>query len=153
MVKKSDIRYISYYSTGSAARVAEVVEPRKKKKATLPKAKPQQLVLHIGPLALVGLVMCVVMVALMAVGLNTLRELRDERDVLEGYVDQLTMKNGLLRRNYEKGDRLDDSHSQALEMGMVPMEQVQHINMVLDPQPVYRVDENAGHNWLADLPD
>lgn len=150
MVKKSDIRYIYFPSTGSAARVAEVVETRKKK-ATLPKPKAQTTVLHIGPLALVGLVMCVVMVALMAVGLNTLQQLRDEQDVLEGYVDQLTMENGRLRRDFNENCKLDEVYNLAVGMGMVPMESVQHMNMTLNPAPSYQVSEERGHTWLTDL--
>lgn len=150
MVKKSDIRYVYFPSTGSAARVAEVVEVPKKK-GTLPKPKAQTTVLHIGPLALVGLVMCVVMVALMAVGMTTLQQLRDEQDVLEGYVDQLTMTNGQLRRDFDENCRLDEVYNLALGMGMVPMEEVQHMNMKLDPAPVYQVSEEREHTWLTDL--
>lgn len=150
MVKKSEIRYIYFRSTGSAARVAEVVEAPKKK-ATLPKPKAQTTVLHIGPLALVGLVMCVVMVALMAVGMNTLQALQAEQDVLEGYVDQLTMTNGQLRRDFDENCRLDEVYNLAVGMGMVPMEEVQHMNIKLDPAPVYQVSEESDHTWLTDL--
>ncbi len=151
--KKSDVRYIRYYySEGSGARVAEkAILPKKKKKATLPEPKKQP-VLHIGPLAIVGLVMCVVMVVLMAVGMNRLEEIREEATRLENYVDQLAMENGRLRKDYEEGYDLDEVAYMAQGMGMIRVEDATHVRIFLPAEPVEETVTQTGFpHTLTDL--
>ena len=143
--KRSDVRYIRYYySEGSGARVAEkAILPQKKKKAVLPEPKKQP-VLHIGILTITGLVLCVVMVALMAVGMNRLSEIREEATNLENYVDQLTMENGRLRRDYEEGYDLNEVAYLAQGMGMIPIEDASHVRIFLPAEPMEETVTRTG---------
>ena len=150
--KRSDVQYIRYYySDGSGARVAEKAILPKKKKAVLPKPK-QQPVLHIGPLAIVGLMMCVVMLVLMAVGMNRLEEIQNEAVRLENYVDQLTMENGKLHRQYEEGYDLAEIEYLAHGMGMIPLEQASHVRIYLPAEEPEQAPVNNGFfHSLTDL--
>ena len=151
-VKKTDVQYIRYYySDGSGARVAEKAILPKKKKAVLPKPK-QQPVLHIGPLTIVGLMMCVVMVVLMAVGMNRLEQIQQEASRLESYVDQLTMENGRLHRDYEAGYDLTEVEYLAEGLGMIPMDQASHVRIFLpaETQEQTPVEHGFFHS-LTDL--
>lgn len=149
MVRKPEIQYIRYYSAGSAARVAEAVPQKKrKKKATLPEPK-KQLELHIGPLAFMGLFMCLVMVVMMAVGLVELNAVKAEADRLEAYVDELAMENGSLRQKYEQGYDLRQVESMARGMGLIPLEEASRVSVWV---PMETQEQESGFwHTLTDL--
>lgn len=148
MVRKPEIQYIRYYSAGSAARVAEAVPQKRRKKATLPEPK-KQLELHIGPLAFMGLFMCVVMVVMMAVGMAQLHAVTEEADRLEAYVDELAMENGRLRQEYERGYDLRQVESMARGMGLIPLEEASRVSVWV---PMETQEQESGFwHTLTDL--
>ena len=151
-VKKSDVQYIRYYySDGSGARVAEKAILPRKKKAVLPKPKKQP-VLHISLLTVTGLMLCVVMVVLMAVGMNRLDQIRQEATRLENYVDQLTMENGRLHRDYEAGYDLAEIEYLAEGLGMIPIEQASRVRIFLPAETEAQTPvEHGFFHSLTDL--
>ena len=95
------------------------------------------------PVAAIGFVVAVCMLILMAVGVTQLNHTRREVATLEHYVAQLTAENQTLTQDYEAGYDLNEVRQKALDMGMVPMEEVpaKHIYVTI---PHTQAAENPG---------
>lgn len=128
MARQLDVRYIQFYTDGSAARKVEPIAPIKTLK--IPRVKKQKrIVLQIDPIATVGIIVSVLMLILMAVGVAHLKESRERVAAMEAYVDTLQDKNASLRATYENGYDLEAVEKTALALGLVPREQVTKISI------------------------
>lgn len=137
MARRVDIQYIQYYTDGSAAKKIEHTAPRKRKKPIIPPAKQTQYVLHIDLLAIVGIVMAAVLLIMMLIGVMQLRAAQEETRLYAQYVAQLEQNNELLQAEYADGYDLEQIRQQALLLGLVPIESVEHIDIdVSVPQNV-----------------
>lgn len=120
---KNTGRYVQFYTPGTAACKVEI--RRKQEWAPLPAAKPKpKTVIHVDPVAVVGVFVAVCMLVLMAVGIYRLNTARREVTVLERYVAQLTEENQTLTKQYTDGYDLEAVRMKALDMGLVPAEQI-----------------------------
>ena len=129
---KNTSRYVQFYTPGSVACKVEIRHEREW--APLPAAKPKpKRVIPVDPVAIMGFLVAVGMLVLMALGISHLNTTRQEVAVLEHYVAQLTEENQTLSRQYADGYNLETVRIKALEMGMVPAEQIQatklHVEM------------------------
>lgn len=137
MARKSELRYIQYYTDGSAAKKLELVQPKKK---TLPSEEPKQKskkrVVRVDLLATCAIAVSVVMFVLMIVGMVYLDSVQQEAAAMASYVETLKTENASLKREYAQGYDLEEVERIALSMGMVPVEQAQHIaiRVQLPPQ-------------------
>lgn len=138
MVQKPDIQYVTqFYTYGSEAKVLELKPVPKKKKFTLPKAIPQQKIcIRVDPVAWAGILVSLVMVALMAVSVNSYLDTCAEYEAMTNYVISLQNSNVEKQQEYVTLYDLTDIEEKALALGMIPAEdaQVCVINPVL-PQP------------------
>lgn len=120
---KYDNRYIQFYTPGTAAVKVQVQEEQNW--APLPEVKPKKrITVAVDPVALIGFAVAVCMLILMAVGINRLNGARREVAVLEHYVAQLTVQNNQLQESYTAGYDLSEVRQAALDMGMVPAEEI-----------------------------
>lgn len=135
MAKQPDVRYINYYVSGSLAYQPEK-KTRRKASAQLPKVKKQQkLMIPVDPVAVGGIVIAFVLMIAMIVSLVSWNQARREAAVLNEYVTSLQKENGTLQDTYTSGYDLEEIRQIALNMGLVPQEQVEHIQMqVVVPQ-------------------
>lgn len=140
MARQPDIQYVRFYTAGSAARKLEVVsEPQKQ--VELPKSRvrrQRRKVIRIDPIALCAVAVAVFMFAAMIAGLAELTAVSSRADKMESYAAQLQSENAQLRQTYEAGYDLADIEEKALGMGMVPVEQVEHITVQVEtkqPEP------------------
>ena len=131
MARQTQIQYIQLYTQGSAARQLEPAVPeRRKPKTKLPKPRRERVrVLRVDPLAWCGILVAAVMFVLMIVGCVRLYLVQAENARLESYVDQLIVENQVLQDTYESSYDLMEVYEAALEMGLVPVEQVPHIDI------------------------
>ena len=108
MTEKPKIQYIGqFYVPGSEAQVLAPKKKKKKAKTKLPIAKQEQVkAIYIDPVALIGITVAVVMLAVMVVGALQLRG------------------DAELERTYRDGYDLEDIRDKALALGMVPVEEV-----------------------------
>lgn len=120
---KINNRYIQFYTPGSAAvKVAvqeqqywlPISEPRKEKKT----------IIRVDPISVIGFTVAVCMLILLAFGVGHLNDARREVNALEHYVSQLTAENHELQETYSEGYVLRDIELKALNMGMVPADEV-----------------------------
>lgn len=135
MARQLDVKYIRLYTDGSAARKVEMPQPRKvAKKPALRKKK--KIILHVDPVATLGIVVAVVMLLLMGAGVQNLRQAQHDAAVMESYVQTLQQENAQLQQTYDSGYDLERVEQTALALGMVPVEQVQQMQIhVSVPEP------------------
>ncbi len=126
MTEKPKIQYIGqFYVPGSEAQVLAPKKKKKKAKTKLPIAKQEQVkAIYIDPVALIGITVAVVMLAVMVVGALQLRSDWAQYEQMSNYVSRLNQNNAELERTYRDGYDLEDIRDKALALGMVPVEEV-----------------------------
>lgn len=128
MARRPDVRYIHYYTDGSAAYQLEPVKTPKTRQ--VPRTvKKKKITLYVDPLAIAGIVVAVIMLVLMLIGVVQLRTARQQTAAMAEYVEDLNEQNQSLQAVYDAGYELEDIKWMADALGMVPVEQVEHITV------------------------
>ena len=122
------IRYVQYYTDGSAARKAQpTVQLQMELK---PKAKKRKKILvRIDPVATLGILVAAVMLIMMISGMVRLHGVRRQEQRMEAYVQQLQQENAKLEEQYHAGYDPEEIYEMATAMGMIPADQAQHIQV------------------------
>lgn len=137
MATQPEVRYINAYVSGTCA-----TQPEKKSHnrttAQLPEVKKQQKwLISVDMAALGGIVAALVLSVLLIVGLVSMNQAQQEARMYEEYVVSLQQENAQLQDTYTSGYDLEEVKDIAQAMGMVPAEQVTHIQMqVREPEIV-----------------
>lgn len=143
MAQKSKVQYINYYTAGSAACQYEPEIVRAKPAAALPRPKRQQrIVIRVDPAAVLGACMAVVMLVMMLCGVVRLMGTWQRQAQMNDYVQRLQQENEQLRQTYEQGYDLEEIYEIATAMGMVPVEQLRHVQVQLPEAET--VEESSG---------
>lgn len=120
---KDNSRYIRFYTPGTAAVKVQIQDEQTW--APLPEPKPEKrLAIHVDPVAILGFVVAVSMLILMAVGIHELNTARREVATLERYVACLTAENHAMEETYKASYEPEAIRRKALDLGMIPVEQV-----------------------------
>lgn len=128
MASRVDIRYVTFYTAGSAAPKVAPAEPFVK--LTLPRAaKKKKLYVWIDPVATAGIVLAAVMFVMLIAGAVQLQNTRDQAAAMCSYVRILQQENEELQATYEAGYDLETVKENAIALGLVPKEDVQHVTM------------------------
>lgn len=137
MARRTDVQYVRFYTTGSAARK---LEPQEKPKRKAPRPQPQhkirpdtRKVIRIDPISLCAMAVAAVLLVTMAIGMIELGSVNAETERMESYVSQLRAENTQLHAEYSAGYDLDEVEQMALEMGFVPVDQVEHVTIHVEP--------------------
>ena len=157
MALQPDIQYVRFYTAGSAARKLELQPEKKKAKISAPQ-RPQtrrkkKAVVYVDPISVCAVLVAAVMFVAMAVGMLRLGSMNTQTAQMESYVTQLRSENVMLRKEYESGYDLKDVEQKALEMGLVPIDQVEKVVIDLpeiteEPEPTFL--EKVG-NFFSEL--
>lgn len=144
-------RYIQFYTPGTAAVKVKVQEEHKW--APLPEPKPEKkIAIPVDPVAMVAFAVAVCMLVLMAVGIYQLNATRREVAALEGYVAKLSAENHELKETYSEGYDLNKVRSAALDMGLVPVEEIpQSYIYITMPQALSEEPATAWQQFTAYL--
>ena len=131
MARKAEVRYINFYSAGSSAyKVDAMPIPQKKQTMPLPKQrKRKKILIHVDPIAVAGVFLALVMLIMMVVGLCQLGSAKKQAVQMQSYVLQLKEQNRALDMEYRAGYDPEEIRQIATQMGMVPIEQAQHIQI------------------------
>ena len=136
MAEKTKIQYVSFYSAGSAARKIDLTRPvYEQPNYPEPTAQPQRkrrIVVRVDPLAVCSIVVSVVMLVLMVAGVLQLHSAWQQEQALAAYVEQLYAQNQELEETYRSGYDLEEIERKALALGLVPVDQVQHIRVQVE---------------------
>ena len=128
MAKNTEVRYINYYTSGSAAYKLVPLPEKKEKKVSLPKPKNRRnshILISVDPIAVVGIVVAAVMVLMIASGIVLLANEQRQTQQMQEYVEWLKRENEQLRDTYTSGYDLEVVEKIALSLGMVPGESIQ----------------------------
>lgn len=128
MAQKLEVRYVRYYTQGSAAQ--NIVPAFPVTKAPQPRVrKVKWLKIFVDPVAILGIVVAVAMLIMMGTGVARLRSAQEETVRLEAYVDQLTKTNDRLQAQYKESYNLLEVEYTALAMGMIPKDQAPRVTI------------------------
>ena len=137
MARKTEVRYVSFYTAGSAAYQYDPQPIQQKKEVKLPKQRRQKkIVVHVDPVAILGICMAMVLLVSMVVGLTQLSAAQKQANQMQGYVSSLSERNEELRTTYEQGYDPQEIYEIATAMGMIPAEQAQKITIHVDHMEV-----------------
>lgn len=130
MAQATTIQYVQFYTAGSAARKVEpTVQVRT---APRPKAKKQKkIIIRIDPVATLGILVAVMMLVLMISGIGQLNQAYQQTQAMEAYVQTLQQENAALQAEYSAGYDIAEVEKMALALGMVPAEDVAHVDVRL----------------------
>lgn len=130
MARGSDIRYVQFYTDGSAARQLEIApRPKKKPQQRHRPRKQKRIVLHVDFVALAGVLVAGVMLILMLSGMASLGRINKEIARLETVLSDLETENLELHQKYRAGFDLDQIREEALEMGMIPASRAMTVSL------------------------
>ncbi len=129
MARKAEIRYVNFYTAGSAAYRFDP-EPQPKKKVTLPKPRRQKKILvHLDPVVALEILVVAVLVVMMVVGLVQLVNAQQRANEMCNYVSMLQAENKDLDKVYRAGFDLEEIRQIATEMGMIPIEEAYTVHI------------------------
>lgn len=133
MARKAEVRYINFYSAGSCAyKVDAMPIPQKKQTVPMPKQrKRKKILIHVDPVAVAGVFLAFVMLIMMVIGLFQLSSAKQQTAQMQSYVLQLKEQNTVLDAQYHAGYNPEEIRLIATQMGMVPIEQAQHIQITV----------------------
>ena len=141
MAKQHVIQYVNFYTDGSAARKIEPAAPAKK--ATLPKQKKQRRkVIHLDPVAILGLAVAACMLITMFVALNALNAAQEKTETMSNYVETLAQKNETLSQKLEQSYDPQEIRTTALALGMIPAQEAPQITINVQ-MPSYEQEEQV----------
>jgi len=147
MVRHPEVQYIRFYTDGSAARKVEVANPVRKAKKPSVARKRKKIILHVDPLAILGILTAVVMVVVMLSSVALLKKAKAETAAMEQYVARLREENTTLQREYEAGYDLNEVERTALALGMIPIDQAQHVTLEKPSAPTVQLEERQPDAW------
>ena len=137
---KDNSRYIQFYTPGSAAVKVEVQDEQMW--APLPEPKPEKkITIQADPVSVLGFVVAVCMLILLTVGITQLNDARREVAALERHVAQLSAENHALEETYSAGYNLEVVTQEALDMGMIPAEEVANHHIYVTMPQIEIVEE------------
>ena len=141
---KINNRYIRFYTPGTAAVKVAVQEEQYWLPIAEPK-KEKKTIIRVDPISVAGFAVAVCMLILLAVGINQMYAARREVNALERYIAQMTAENQSLEETYHAGYELWDIEQKAINMGLVPVEEVKTYHIYI-PAPQAQVTE-APTGW------
>ena len=151
MARINQVQYVNFYTAGSAAYKYEPTPLPKKKQAQLPKMRRKKRILvYVDPVAILGVCIAMVMLVMMISSFVQLSTAQKQEAQMAAYVEQLQQENVQLRSEYEAGYDPEEIRQIALGMGMVPADQVEHIQIQAAP-PVVEEELTAWENFCMFL--
>ena len=148
MNQKPKIQYVGqFYIHGSEARQLELQERRKQAKSKLPLERLRKVeVVYLDPVAIQGIAVALVMLAVMIVGVMEIRDDWTQYRVMSDYVSRLNSKNAELTADYRSQYDLEDIRVKAQALGMVPKSELEVSTVyVTIPRPEPEM------SWLEEL--
>ena len=138
MNQKPKIQYVGqFYIHGSEARQLELQEKKKRAKSKLPMERLHKAeVIYLGPGAIFGISVALIMLAVMIVGAVRIHADWQEYRVMSDYVSRLNSENAQLQADYRSQYDLEDIRVKAAALGMVPKSELEKRTVyVTVPQP------------------
>ena len=130
MALKPDILYVSYYTAGSAAYDLNR-KPEKPKAAPVHRRRhvKKQRVIAVDPVAVCGILVAVCMFFALISGVQQYQDTLEQNQKMQAYMEQLQHENAALQQTYENSYDALSVYEMATAIGMVPQNQVEHVQI------------------------
>lgn len=150
MARKTQVQYVNFYTAGSAAYKFEpAAQPAKK--AGLPKPRRRKRIrVYVDPMAVLGVCAVLVLLVMMFTGMAKLGRAQQEQAQMAAYVERLQEKNAQLQQQYHEGYDPEEIYRLATAMGMIPVEQAEHIQVPVS-HPTVEEEPTAWENFCSFL--
>ena len=134
-MEKAKIQYVGqFYIHGSAAKKLDIRKQLRLPKTTLPLFRPNRSpVRYFEPVAVISIVLALALVCTMAFGMLQIRQDWAEYQEMRTHLTQLQSKNAELHRKYRDAYDMEALYSKALGLGLVPVDEVEHMTIILTP--------------------
>lgn len=150
MARKNQVQYVNFYTAGTAAYKYEPVQAPEKK-ASLPKPRRRKRIrVYVDPMAIVGACAAMVLMVMMFAGMVKLSRAQQEQAQMAAYVQSLQEENARLEQQYHAGYDPDEIYRIATAMGMIPVEEAEHIQVQVHV-PVVEEEPTAWENFCVFL--
>ena len=134
MARFPSVQYVSLYTDGSAARQLNLNVPVRQPRAKAKVKKNKRITVYVDPVAFLGIVTAVVMLAVMAVSFFQLRSVQQEAAAMNTYVQELRAENKALRTEFEEGFSVEEIGRTAEALGMIPKSEAKHVTLNLQQE-------------------
>ena len=134
MARFPSVQYVSLYTDGSAARQLNLNVPVRQPHAKAKVKKNKRITVYVDPVAFLGIVTAVVMLAVMAVSFFQLRSVQQEAAAMNTYVQELRAENKALRTEFEEGFSVEEIGRTAEALGMIPKSEAKHVTLNLQQE-------------------
>ena len=139
---KGEVQYVRYYTAGNAApKLAAKPVSHTPTKVFRKEPKPvRRIRLLIDPYALVGTAVAVVMVLFILAGCFQVDRANRTVAAMETHISAVKAENAALAEAYEQGYDIEEIKTAAAAMGLIPVEDAEHIRIhvaepVTPPEP------------------
>ena len=142
MARQPDIQYVQVYNYGNTAQKLAPRPQVQKEKYRLPEHQPRkqqvpQAVLD--PLSICAIAVAGLMLIAMLIGMFQVSGLTGRRQELEQYIGVLQEQRADLQKTYEESYDLHLVEQRARQMGLVPGDEVEHIQLgTFNTEPVQK---------------
>ena len=126
MTQRRPIEYVQFYTVGTAAKKVEVAKPKLAEPVFLPPIVHKRKKVYVDPVPVLGMLVAVCMLFTMLIGVNHLRQVRQDTEAMEQYVLHLQQVNDEKQELYHNSYSLEEIEKTAIALGMVPADQVLH---------------------------
>lgn len=146
---KGKVQYVRYYTAGSAAqkmadnaRNPAQASGRSVQPQPVDQKKPKLQAIVLQPFAMIGTAVAVVLAVCLLVGAFRFYQASQREAAMAEYITTLTAQNSALEEQYRNGYDPEEIRKTAEAMGLVPKDQVEHIQMqvklpVPAPEPTF----------------
>lgn len=135
MARGNEIRYVRFYTDGSAApRLEPKGRPEQQPVQRPHLRRKKRIVLRVDFVAVAGILTAGVMLILMLAGAVRLSQAGRAVVQLEDAVAQLENEQRNLKQAYESACDLEEIRTQALEMGLIPAEEAEMVPIQIGEQ-------------------
>lgn len=130
MAHNADIRYIRFYTDGSAAKKIAPAVPDVSTITTAPRThKKKRIRIYVDPVAVLGIAVSVIMLICIYAGISGFNRAQARCSDMQQKVADLRVENARLQEDYEKGYDLSAIGAEARNLGMIPQSSVEHISI------------------------
>lgn len=126
MTQRRPIEYVQFYTVGTAAKKVEVAKPKLAEPVFLPPIVHKRKKVYVDPVPVLGMLVAICMLFTMLIGVNHLRQVRQDTEAMEQYVLHLQQVNDEKQELYHNSYSLEEIEKTAIALGMVPADQVLH---------------------------
>lgn len=139
MARYPSVQYVSLYTDGSAARQLHLNVPVRQPRAKAKAKNNKRITVYVDPVAFLGIVTAVVMLAVMAVSFFRLQSVQQEAAAMNAYVQELRAENKALRTEFEEGFSVEEIGRTAEALGMIPKSEAKHVTLHVQQDTVQPV--------------